>query len=164
MMNMVTCPKCKMRVLPREDGTCPSCQAAISPTRIAKTSKSALPKPSKASLPLKQKSPSGTKSISSTRVEDKREGSQSPKKAKAASSPGKADQQPAEHIPSKLELRYTYAMHKTVDFVFIMIVLVIVGDWIIERRLNIDVIIRFGLLGAALLFILLMIFGKPKKE
>jgi len=55
-------------------------------------------------------------------------------------------------------------MHKTVDFVFIMIVLVIVGDWIIERRLNIDVIIRFGLLGAALLFILLMIFGKPKKE
>ena len=85
-------------------------------------------------------------------------------KAKAANSPVKDDQQPAEHVPSKLEARYTYAMHKTVDFAFILIVIVIVGSWIIERSLNFDVILRFGLLGLALLFIGLMIFGKPKKE
>lgn len=29
-MSIVTCPKCKMRVLPGPDGTCPSCQAIIS--------------------------------------------------------------------------------------------------------------------------------------
>lgn len=27
---IVTCTKCKMRVIPRQDGTCPSCQAVIS--------------------------------------------------------------------------------------------------------------------------------------
>lgn len=161
---MVTCPKCKMRVLPKEDGTCPSCQAVISSSKIARTSKSALPKPEKTSLPLKQKSPATTKSISSKTIADKRAVSQSQIKPKAASSLGKADQQTVEHAPSKLEVRYTYAMHKTVDFVFILIVLVVVGDWIIERRLNIDVILRFGILGAVLLFIFLMIFGKPKKE
>jgi hypothetical protein len=153
-----------MRVIPKADGTCPSCQAVISPTRIAKTSKSALPKPSKASLPLEQKAPAVTKSISSTRVADKGVGSQSQLKAKDASSLGKADQQPVEHVPSKLESRYTFAMSKTVDYIFILIVLVVVGDWIIEHRLNFDVILRFGLLGAVLLFIFLMIFGKPKKE
>ena len=163
-MNMTTCPKCKMRVLPKADGTCPSCQAVISATRIAKTTKSALPKPSKASLPLDGKTAAGAKSVSSTKVADKRVAAQSQVKAKAASSAGKVDPQPAEHVPSKLEARYTYAMHKTVDFIFIMIVIVIVGVWIIERSLNIDAIIRFGLLGAALLFIGLMIFGKPKKE
>jgi len=29
-IDIVTCPKCKMRVLPKNDGTCPSCQAFIS--------------------------------------------------------------------------------------------------------------------------------------
>ena len=28
-MSIVTCPKCKMRVIPKPDGTCPSCQAVI---------------------------------------------------------------------------------------------------------------------------------------
>ncbi|NWF65792.1 MAG: hypothetical protein HXY38_16090 [Chloroflexi bacterium] len=28
-MNITTCPKCKMRVLPKSDGTCPSCGAVI---------------------------------------------------------------------------------------------------------------------------------------
>jgi len=28
-MNFTTCPNCKMRVLPKADGTCPSCQAKI---------------------------------------------------------------------------------------------------------------------------------------
>jgi len=28
-MSIVTCPNCKMKVLPRSDGTCPSCQKII---------------------------------------------------------------------------------------------------------------------------------------
>ena len=28
-MNIITCPNCKMRVLPKSDGICPSCQALI---------------------------------------------------------------------------------------------------------------------------------------
>jgi hypothetical protein len=156
-MNMVTCPKCKMRVLPKEDGTCPSCQAVISPSKIARTSKSALVKPEKASLPLKQKSSAGTKSISSKTVADKRGGSQSQIKTKD-------DQQTPEHLPTKLESRYTFAMNKTIDYIFVLVVVLLIGDWIIEHKINIDVILKFGLLGAALLFILLMLIWKPKKE
>jgi hypothetical protein len=163
-MNMTTCPKCKMRVLPKADGTCPSCQAVISPNKIANTAKAALAKNEKASTPLKQKSPAMTKDISSNRTADKREVSKNQIKTEDASNPGKEVEQPVEHVPSKLESRYDYAMHKTVDFAFILIVLVIVGSWIIKRTLNFDVILRFGLLGLALLFIVLMIFGKPKKE
>jgi uncharacterized Zn finger protein (UPF0148 family) len=29
-MNITTCPYCKMKVIPKEDGTCPSCQSIIS--------------------------------------------------------------------------------------------------------------------------------------
>ena len=70
-MNMITCPKCKMRVLPKADGTCPSCQAVISATRVAKTTKSALPKPSKANSALEGKAAAGTKSVASKTVADK---------------------------------------------------------------------------------------------
>jgi hypothetical protein len=29
-MNIVTCPNCKMKVIPRSDGSCPSCQFELS--------------------------------------------------------------------------------------------------------------------------------------
>ena len=32
-MNFSICPNCKMRVLPKADGTCPSCQAILSPIK-----------------------------------------------------------------------------------------------------------------------------------
>lgn len=33
-MNIITCPNCKMRVLPKADGTCPSCQAVLTPQEL----------------------------------------------------------------------------------------------------------------------------------
>jgi len=34
-MNIVTCPKCKKRVVPEQDGTCPKCQAVIYKRKIS---------------------------------------------------------------------------------------------------------------------------------
>jgi hypothetical protein len=34
-MNIVTCPNCKMKVIPRSDGSCPSCQFELSPPEEA---------------------------------------------------------------------------------------------------------------------------------
>jgi hypothetical protein len=33
-MNIVTCPNCKMRVIPRSDGSCPSCQFELSQPEV----------------------------------------------------------------------------------------------------------------------------------
>lgn len=37
---IVTCPKCNMRVVPKQDGTCPSCQSILSPKESATKQKS----------------------------------------------------------------------------------------------------------------------------
>jgi len=36
-MNIITCHNCKMRVLPKADGTCPSCQAVLTPQELKPT-------------------------------------------------------------------------------------------------------------------------------
>ena len=154
-MTMVTVRSETMRVLPKADATCPCCQAEIEARPVIANDDVQIQLPGAferadgGGQPIPR---AGTKSISSTEVAVERDGSQSQINTKAAGSQGKVYPQPAEHVPSKLEARYTYAMHKTVDFVFILIVLVIVGDWIIERRLNFEVIFGFGLLGAAFCF------------
>jgi hypothetical protein len=52
-MDIVTCPSCKMKVLPKRDGTCPSCQAVISKV----VSGSAQPQDSEENPPVETATP-----------------------------------------------------------------------------------------------------------
>jgi uncharacterized Zn finger protein (UPF0148 family) len=42
---VVTCPKCNIRVLPKQDGTCPNCQTILSPTESVIKQKSSITAP-----------------------------------------------------------------------------------------------------------------------
>jgi hypothetical protein len=75
-MNIVTCPKCKMQVLPKADGTCPSCLAQIS-------------RP----LPGKAASAPETESRRPATTKQDRSSSASPARQQAQSGPGTAYQE-----------------------------------------------------------------------
>lgn len=69
----MTCPNCKMRVLPKTDGTCPSCQAILLHKRKDPISKSIKPtQNSETSTYLKQKPSLVTNIKTATRVTDSR--------------------------------------------------------------------------------------------
>ena len=73
LSTVVTCPNCKMRVLPKADGTCPSCQAIIPQKEKRLISKSIEPiENSEASTDLKQEPSSMTKIKTTAKVVDKR--------------------------------------------------------------------------------------------
>lgn len=72
---LVTCPNCETRVLPKLDGTCPSCQFLISQKEKGVISKSNAPAKNSEANALKQEPSSITKIKPATKVIDKRSAS-----------------------------------------------------------------------------------------
>jgi hypothetical protein len=60
-MSITVCPHCKMRIIPKQDGTCPSCFAILTPEEIVKTPQPAEIPPKKGAKAASRRKSAGGK-------------------------------------------------------------------------------------------------------
>lgn len=99
-MSIVTCPKCKMRVLPKQDGTCPSCQAVISSEQGGIKRKTSSDQLNRKVLPKSNKERI-SKEASATRKSATRQMPSTPKLYKGDTT---ARDLPKQHVPNSQEI------------------------------------------------------------